>query len=108
MRTVGKRLIERQLRSVGQKLRRLRAELAVIDAQLGHLAEESDDLALRSIVADRSDSTREHRQARAHTDAMSTHRLHVIATIAELELRQDALLDRLGGLARFGLVNSRG
>ena len=38
----------------------------------------------------------EYRQAKAHADAMRSHRAHVVATIAELEQRQDELLDQLG------------
>ena len=37
----------------------------------------------------------ESNDARKHVDAMRRHREHVVAQIAELEVRQDELLDRM-------------
>lgn len=75
---VGNWLIERQLRQTTAKLKRLRGDLVVIDAQLGHIAVESDDF---------GDS---------HTRAMTTNRAHIAGSIIDLEKRQDDLLDRIG------------
>jgi ABC-type phosphate transport system auxiliary subunit len=88
-------LVERRLRQVSVRLRELREELRVVDEQLAHLADEADDLGLRALVAETPGAGVEHREAQLHADAMSRHRAHVVASIAELEQRQDQLLDRL-------------
>ena len=86
---------ERRLTQVASRLRALRAELAVIDEQLTQLVDEADDLALRALVAETPSANHESNDARKHADAMRRHREHVRAEIAELEVRQDELLDRL-------------
>jgi chromosome segregation ATPase len=88
-------MIERQLRQTGSKLRRLREELQVIEAQLPHMAEEADDLEIRSLVSDGSGAAREFREAKAHSTALAAQRNRVAAAIIDLEQRQDNLLDRL-------------
>jgi hypothetical protein len=92
---VGNRSIERRLRQVSTQLRTLRDELRVIDEQLLQLKDEADDKELRAMVAETPFAAFEHREAQAHADAMAGHRLHVSSRIAELESRQDALLDSL-------------
>jgi len=94
---VGGRLIERRLNQVAVRLRSLREELRVIDEQLAHLDDEADDKALRAMVAETPMASFEYRDARSHADAMAKHRDHVVASIAELEQRQDQLLDRMLG-----------
>jgi hypothetical protein len=73
----------------------LREELAVIDEQLAHLADEADDLGIRALVAESPGAGPEYRKAQEHADAMAAHRAHVLASIAELDRRQDQLLDEL-------------
>ena len=51
---MGQRMIERRLRETGVRLRRLRAELAIVDEQLSHLVDEAEDKALRSLVSETS------------------------------------------------------
>ena len=80
---------------VATRLRTLREELAIIDEQLAQLADEADDLALRALMAETPSANHESNDARKHVDAMRRHREHVVAEIAELEVRQDQLLDRL-------------
>jgi hypothetical protein len=92
---VGSWRTERRLTQVATRLRSLRAELAVIDEQLAHLVDEADDLALRALVAETPSAAHESDEARKHADAMRTHRDRVVAEIAQLEVRQDELLDRL-------------
>ncbi len=87
-------LVERRLRDVGARLRRLREELEVTDEQLGHLAEEADDARIRSLVSETPSSAREHQEAAGHADAMRRHRQDVVDEIARLERTQDELLDR--------------
>ncbi len=86
---------ERRLAHVATRLRALRDELAIIDEQLSQLADEADDLSLRALVSETPSASYESNQARKHVDAMRRHREHVVAEIAELEQRQDELLDRL-------------
>jgi hypothetical protein len=90
-----KSLVERRLTEVGSRLRSLRDELRVIDEQLLQLASEADDTRLRAMVSETPLSEREYRDAQRHADAMAKRRGDVVANIAELERRQDELLDRL-------------
>jgi hypothetical protein len=92
---VGSWLVERRLSQVATRLRSLREELAMVDEQLAHLAGDADDLALRALVSETPSASFESNDARKHVDAMRRHRDHVVAQIAELEARQDELLDRL-------------
>ena len=52
---------------------------------------------VRALVAESPAASMESNDARKHVDAMVRHRQHVMAEIAELELRQDQLLDQLTG-----------
>jgi chromosome segregation ATPase len=92
---VGSWRTERRLTQVAGRLRSLRAELAIIDEQLAQLVSESDDLALRALMSETPSANHESNDARKHADAMRRHREHVVGEIAELEVRQDQLLDRL-------------
>jgi chromosome segregation ATPase len=94
---VAGRLNERRLNQLGARLRSLREELRVIDEQLASLVDDADDKALRAIVAETPMAGIESRDARLHADAMTKHRAHLAAQIAELEARQDQLLDRMFG-----------
>lgn len=89
-------LVERRLRKVGARLKELRQELAVIDEQASYLSDDADDLQVRAAIATPGAGA-EYREAQLHVDAMARHRAHVVAEIAELERKQDELLDRLGG-----------
>lgn len=88
-------MIQRQLRKTSAKLRRMRDELAMIDAQLPYMTEEADDLETRSIVSDGSGPVREFREAQAHSLAFAAQRKRVAASIIDFEQHQDSLLDRL-------------
>ncbi|MDA0369889.1 MAG: hypothetical protein O3C62_05075 [Actinomycetota bacterium] len=92
---MGQRMIERRLREAGDRLRRLRGELSIVDEQLRHLSDEADDMGLRALVSETPGADSDYREARRHAEAMKVHREQVVASIAELEARQDALLDRL-------------
>ena len=96
---MGTWLLERRLTKVGSRLQSLRAELAVIDEQLLHLGDDADDQEIRALVSETATASFEARDARRHVDAMSKHRAHVIEEIAELEVRQDELLDQLSASA---------
>jgi hypothetical protein len=93
-------LVERRLSQVATRLKSLREELAMIDEQLDHFASDADDSAIRALVSETpgaggGGAAFEANDARKHADAMARHRAHVLATIADLERRQDELLDKL-------------
>jgi hypothetical protein len=92
---MAKWLVERRLSGVGQRLRSLREELAIIDEQLVQLDDEADDARIRSLVSETPLAGREHHDAERHAAAMAARRQEVLTSIAELEQRQDALLDEL-------------
>lgn len=87
--------IERRLSELATRLKALRTELDVADEQLRHFADIADDSRLRSLVSETPLASREHGEAERHAAAMRRHRAEVTAEIAELESRQDELLDRL-------------
>lgn len=88
-------LLEKQLSASAERLRRLRAELAVIDEQLAFLVDAADESRLRALVSETPLADREHTEARRHAGAMASQRARVVATIGELERSQNELLDRL-------------
>jgi hypothetical protein len=94
---MGSWLVRRRLSHVSNRLRTLRDELSVVDAQLAHLRDDADELAIRALVAESPAASVESNAASKHVDAMIRHREHVMAEIAELEVRQDQLLDELTG-----------
>ena len=94
---MGSRRTQRQLIKLGRRVQALRSELATIDEQLAHLADEAGDLTVRALVADSPQAAREAADSGRHADAMRRHRQHVVAEIGRLAARQDELLDRHGG-----------
>ena len=95
IRVMSKAMVERRLVETSERLKQLRDDLRVADAQLAHFASEADDARLRSLVSETPLAGREHRDAARHADAMQRHRDEVAAEIARLELQQDQLLDEL-------------
>ncbi|HEX9547455.1 MAG TPA: hypothetical protein VF942_08970 [Acidimicrobiales bacterium] len=92
---MSRSLLERRLTEVSKRLKRARAELAVIDEQLAALTDTADDARLRALVSETPIANREYQDAQRHADAMERSRRTVVASIAELETAQDELLDRL-------------
>jgi predicted nuclease with TOPRIM domain len=92
---IGQRLIERRLRETTDRLRSLRSELAIVDEQFDALSGDAEDLGLRALVSETPGADVEYREARLHADAMSRHRDDIVRAMAQLEARQDELLDRL-------------
>jgi hypothetical protein len=92
---MARRLIERRLVEVGDRLKRLRGELAVVDEQLLHFVDEADDARLRALVSETPVSDRDFRDAQRHADKMREYRQEVVTEISKLEKSQDDLLDRL-------------
>jgi len=88
-------LVERRLSRTASRLKSLRSELGVIDEQLSHLGDDADEQAIRAMVAETAAASHEARDAQRHLEAMRQHRTHVTDEIAELEERQNQLLDQL-------------
>jgi predicted nucleic acid-binding Zn-ribbon protein len=88
-------LVKRRLAQTSTRLRSLRAELAQIDEQLDVVADDADSQAIRALVSETPGASFDANDARKHADTMRRHRQHVVDTIAELESRQDRLLDQL-------------
>ncbi|MEX2627182.1 MAG: hypothetical protein WD225_09890 [Ilumatobacteraceae bacterium] len=88
-------MTQRRLAQVSTRLRSLRDELTMIDEQLDVFADDADDTAIRALVAETPGAEVEANDARKHRDAMQRHRAHVAGKIADLEQRQDELLDQL-------------
>jgi hypothetical protein len=92
---MSKWLTERRLSDVSARLKRLRAELQVIDEQTLFLADAADEARLRALVSETPLADKDHRDAQKHADAMARQRENVLASIGELQKVQDELLDRL-------------
>ena len=88
-------LVERRLSESAERLKRLRAELAVAEEQLVFLSEAADETRMRALVSETPLADREHREAQKHADAMARHRDDLLHEARELERTQDELLDRL-------------
>ncbi len=80
---------------VSDRIKRMRAELAVTEEQLTFLEEESEDARLRALVAETPLGEAEAREARKHSDAMARQRDALAHSIATLLREQDDLLDRM-------------
>jgi len=74
---------------------RARGELAVLDEQLEVVNEMADDTRLRSLVAETPVAAKDHDEASRQASAMLRTRQVLVAQIADLERRQDDLLERL-------------
>ena len=92
---MSRSMLERKLVEVSERLKQLRADLAVTDEQFSHFADAADDARLRALVSETPLADREHHEAQRHFDAMGRHRAEVQTTIDQLERRQDELLDQL-------------
>ncbi len=88
-------MIERRLSDAHQRLVRVRGELAVLDEQLVVVKDIADDTRLRALVAETPLAAKEHDEASRHATVMLQNRESLVEQIAELERRQDELLDRL-------------
>jgi len=88
-------LLERRLTETVERLKRLRAELEVIDEQLAFFSEAADEARLRALVSETPIADRELQEAQKHADAMTRARAEALASIQELEKSQDELLDRI-------------
>ena len=88
-------LLKRRLVDVNERVKRMRAELAVTEEQLTFLEEEAGDARLRALVSETPLGEAEAREARKHADAMGRQRDALAHSIAALLREQDDLLDRM-------------
>jgi hypothetical protein len=88
-------LLQRRLIDVSDRLKRLRAELAVTDEQCAHFEAEAEDARLRSLVSETPVADAEARDTRRHADAQTRQRDKLRRAVSELENEQNALLDRM-------------
>jgi hypothetical protein len=88
-------ILQRRLVDVTERLKKVRAELAVTDEQLVYLEEEADEARLRALVSETPIGDIEARDARRHADALARQREVLLRTVAELVREQDRLLDRM-------------
>ena len=87
--------IERRLSDAHDQLVRARAELAVLEEQILVVNEIADDTRIRALVAETPVAAKEHDEASRHASVMLQTRESLVSRIAELEKRQDELIDRL-------------
>jgi hypothetical protein len=92
---MSKSLLERRLIDVSDRLKRLRAEIAVADEQCAVLVGEAEDARLRSLVSETPLAQAEAHEMRRHADAQLHQRDSLRRSIEELVRDQDALLDRM-------------
>jgi hypothetical protein len=94
-RPMHRAIIERRLSDAHQRLVRARAELELLDEQLVVVNEIADDTRVQALVAESPAAAKDHDEASRHATAMLRNRQTLVDRIAELERRQDELLDRL-------------
>jgi hypothetical protein len=88
-------LLQRRLIDVSDRLKRLRAELAVSEEQCLFLEAEAEDARLRALVSETPIAEADARDQRRHADAQNRHRDSLRRAVGELESEQNALLDRM-------------
>jgi hypothetical protein len=88
-------LLQRRLIDVSDRLKRLRAELAVAEEHCAFLEAEAEDARLRALVSETPLADAEANEVRRHADAQGRQRDSLRRAIGELEQEQDSLLDRM-------------
>jgi hypothetical protein len=88
-------MIERRLSDAHSRLVRARSELAVLDEQMVVVNEIADDTRLRALVAETPVASKEHDEASRQATVMMQTRKTLVELIAQLERRQNELLDEL-------------
>jgi vacuolar-type H+-ATPase subunit D/Vma8 len=92
---MGHRLLKRRLEQTASRMRELEAELRVVEDQLDHLLDDSNDKSLRALVAETPGAEFEYRDAKRHSDVMQKRRDSLITELSQLESRINELLDRM-------------
>lgn len=90
------RFVERRLRRGTQTMRELHDELLITSEQLAFIESEAEEKEMRAMVAETADAALEHHEAQRNLKAIQKYHRYLLSTIADHELRQDQLLDKLG------------
>ena len=96
---MAKSLLERRLIDVSDRLKRLRAELAVADEQCAFLEDEAEDARLRSLVSETPLAEAEAHEMRRHADAQARQRDALRRAIARARARAGRAARPHGGRA---------
>jgi len=88
-------ILQRRLVDVSERLKRLRAELAVTNEQVSFLEGEAEEFRLRALMSETPLADAEARDARQQADTMARYRDTLIVQIGRLQREQDELLDRM-------------
>lgn len=88
-------MIERRLKDVSERMKKVNRELAVAEEQLAQMDDDAEEARLRALVSETPLAGQDYRETQRHADAMRRHRDQLIAEIADLENAQNDLLDRL-------------
>jgi len=92
---ISERLTNHRLARCTATLRELREDLRVTREQFDAISDDAADAELRALVSETPSAEAVHRESQGHYVALARHLRHVEQRIAELEVEQDALLDRL-------------
>jgi uncharacterized protein YhaN len=92
---MSRTLLQRRLIDVSDRLKRLRADLAVADEQCAFLDAEAEEARLRALVSETPLADAEAHECRRHADAQARQRDSLRRAIRQLEEEQDNLLDRM-------------
>ena len=88
-------MIERKLTEVSDEIKRVREDLRVSAEQLEHFTGEADDARLRALVSETPMAEHEFQEAHRHAETMRRNHSDLESRLAELETRQDTLLDQM-------------
>jgi hypothetical protein len=92
---MSRTLLQRRLIDVSDRLKRLRADLAVAEEQCAFFEAEAEDARLRALVSETPLADAEAHEIRRHADAQGRNRDSLRRSIVDLQREQDALLDRM-------------
>jgi hypothetical protein len=87
--------IQKSLSELGERLTRTREDLRIVEEQLLFQMDVLEEAKTRMLVAETPLADREFRVAREDHDRLVEERARVSAEIAELQMEQDRLLDRM-------------
>lgn len=97
---MSRKRIERRLVAIADRLAALHAEADVGAAHLLQVSAEADDARLQAVVSETPLARHDHRGAQRSADTLAERQRRVMAKIAELESRQDELLEDLAALTK--------
>ena len=89
------RFVERRLKRGSQTIRELQDELRITTDQLEFISDDARDKEIRAMVAETPNAALEHHEAQRHLEALQRHHDHLLNAIADLQVNQDHLLDKL-------------